>query len=162
MNEAVSLESSYVSFLVEGIDLVLPTVSNIKADITAVTNQDVVLTAEFADDVELKSSLYRIGETGEWKACPAGGVIVTENATVYFKAIDAAGNETTESYAVTNIQSASENVVSGRIVSAGESAFVSANTIYKDTTISGSSGLYSAPRPIITSSTLGKVSLILR
>ena len=46
----------------------------------------------FEDDNELSSSLYRVGENGEWKNY-SDGVTVTENTTVYFKAIDTAGNE---------------------------------------------------------------------
>jgi len=85
------------------IDIVAPTVSNIQASTTAMTNQKVVLTADFADDVELKQSLYRIGETDNWKDY-SEGVTVTENATVYFKAVDAAGNESEViSYTVSNI-----------------------------------------------------------
>ncbi|MBP5411477.1 MAG: hypothetical protein J6Y26_06190, partial [Lachnospiraceae bacterium] len=85
-------ESKYVSLRIVGIDHVAPTVSNVTADVTAVTNSDVIVTAEFADDVSLDKSLYRIGETGEWLGY-VDGVTVSENATVYFKAVDAAGNE---------------------------------------------------------------------
>ena len=64
-----------------------------------------IVTAEFADDVALASSLYRIGENGEWFDYDAeNGVTITENATVYFKAVDLAGNESEiASYEVTNI-----------------------------------------------------------
>ena len=82
----------------------LPTVSKIKADITAPTCRDVTVTAVFADDVALAESLYRIGETGAWTAYTKGGVTVSENTTVYFKAVDTGGNESEiESYKVTNI-----------------------------------------------------------
>ena len=84
-------------------DTTKPVISNVKANITALTNQNVTVTAEFADDVALASSLYKIGD-GAWTAYPAGGVVVTANATVYFKAIDTSGNESAISeYAVTNI-----------------------------------------------------------
>ena len=86
-----------------GPDLVAPTIGNIQASITAPTNHAVTVTAVFADDIELKSSLYRIGEAGEWKDY-GNGVPVDDNATVYFKAIDAAGNESeVASYTVANI-----------------------------------------------------------
>ena len=74
-------------------DTVKPTVSNVKASTTAPTNKSVTVTATFSDDVKLASSLYRIGSSGSWTAYPSGGVTVTQNSTVYFKAIDAAGNE---------------------------------------------------------------------
>ena len=81
----------------------LPTVSNIQASVTIPTNQDIVLTADFADDIELAQSLYRLGEAGEWTAY-VDGVTVTENCTVYFKAVDATGNESEiASYTVANI-----------------------------------------------------------
>ena len=72
-------------------DNVKPVVSNAKADVTAPTKQDVTVTAEFADDVELKSTLYRIDD-GEWQAY-TGGVAVDKNATVSFKAVDTSDNE---------------------------------------------------------------------
>ena len=84
-------------------DYVAPTVSNIKASTTALTNQNVVLTAVFADDVALAASLYRLGTDGAWTPY-TNGVTVTANTTVYFKAVDAAGNESmVESYKVDNI-----------------------------------------------------------
>jgi len=97
--DAAGNTSEVVSYAVTNIDSasgqdqVKPTVSNIVASITAPTNQDVIVTADFTDDVELASSLYKLGEDGVWTAYPEDGVPVTENATVYFKAIDTAGNE---------------------------------------------------------------------
>lgn len=70
-----------------------PTVSKIKADVTKPTSRDVIVTAVFKDDVGLAASLYRIGEDGEWTDYDKKGVTVTENATVYFKAVDIGGNE---------------------------------------------------------------------
>ena len=81
-----------------------PTVTKVKANITNQTTLDVIVTAVFSDDRGLASSLYRIGETGEWKTYEKSGVTVTENATVFFKAVDNAGNESEiVSYEVTNI-----------------------------------------------------------
>ena len=74
-------------------DTTKPMVSNVMASTQAPTNQNVIVTADFADDVEPAQSLYRIGESGTWTAYPEGGVTVTENATVFFKAVDATGNE---------------------------------------------------------------------
>ena len=73
-------------------DTTPPTVSNIAASTTEPTNGSVTVTAVFSDDVELKSSLYRIDD-GAWQDYPSGGVVVTENATVYFKAVDTSDNE---------------------------------------------------------------------
>ena len=84
-------------------DITAPTVSNITASTTSPTNQPVILTADYADDIELASSLYRIGENGEWQDY-VDGVTVTENTTVFFKAVDSTGNVSAEvSYTVGNI-----------------------------------------------------------
>ena len=85
-------------------DTAAPTVSNVKADIETPTNRDVTVTADFADDVKLTASLYRIGEDGEWRDYPDGGVTVKNNTTIYFKAIDAWDNESAlVSFTVANI-----------------------------------------------------------
>ena len=72
-------------------DTVAPTVSGIMASATGPTNQNVVVTAVFMDDVKLAQSLYRIGATGNWSVY-VDGVTVFENGTICFKAVDAAGN----------------------------------------------------------------------
>ena len=72
-------------------DTTPPTVTNIAASTTAPTNQNVTVTADFNDNVALKSKLYRIDD-GAWTDY-VDGVVVTENATVYFKAVDTSGNE---------------------------------------------------------------------
>ncbi|MBP5411614.1 MAG: pre-peptidase C-terminal domain-containing protein, partial [Lachnospiraceae bacterium] len=99
------VESKYTSLRVVGIDHVAPTVDNVAADVTDVTNGDVTVTAEFVDDVALASALYKLGETGDWLEYDyENGVLVKENTTVFFKAVDVAGNESeVASYTVTNI-----------------------------------------------------------
>jgi len=89
-NEA---NASYVVTNISGgaPDTTNPVVSNVKADITAPTNLDVTVTADFSDDVALAQSLYKIDD-GAWQDY-TGGVVVTENATVFFKAVDTSGNE---------------------------------------------------------------------
>ena len=84
-------------------DTIAPIVTDVKPSTTTPTKYPVTVTAVFSDNRELATSLYRIGETGEWKHY-SGGVTVEENATIYFKAVDAEGNESgIVSYAVTNI-----------------------------------------------------------
>ncbi|MBO7089189.1 MAG: hypothetical protein J6W70_04715, partial [Lentisphaeria bacterium] len=103
VNKNIKVESKYTSFRVVGIDKAPPTISNITADVTALTNGDVFVTAEFADNTALASSRYRIGENGEWLDY-MDGITVTENTTVYFHAVDIFGNTSDiVSYAVTNI-----------------------------------------------------------
>ena len=99
----LNLIDSVLVLSVQGEDSIAPTISNVKASITIPTNQPVIVTADFADDVELAQSLYKLGENGAWTAYSEGGVTVSENMTVYFKAVDAAGNESEESFSVTNI-----------------------------------------------------------
>ena len=106
VNPETKLESKYTSLRVVGIDNVLPTVSNVKADVITPTNGNVIVTAEFADDVQLDVAQYRIDEGGKWLDY-VDGVTVSENATVYFRAIDVAGNTSAiVPYDVTNIDKA--------------------------------------------------------
>ena len=100
MKKTLAVSHAAYKLKLDGEDLTLtvvenkpPTVKKIKADITKPTSRDVVVTAVFADDVGLAESLYRIGEDGEWTAYGKKGVTVTENATVFFKAVDIGGNE---------------------------------------------------------------------
>ncbi len=107
MNYTLTLTGSALSVEIDGTpdpDITKPVVSNVQASIITATNQNVTVTvtADFADDVAVASKLYRIGD-GAWTDY-ADGVTVTENATVYFKAIDTSSNESeVVSYAVTNI-----------------------------------------------------------
>ncbi|MBR2963451.1 MAG: AIDA repeat-containing protein, partial [Lentisphaeria bacterium] len=105
MNYTLTLTGSALSVEIDGTpdpDITKPVVSNVQASIITATNQNMTVTADFADDVAVASKLYRIGD-GAWTDY-TDGVTVTENATVYFKAIDTSSNESeVVSYAVTNI-----------------------------------------------------------
>jgi len=112
--DALSTEDAdYTLSLVDGtlslvvaskfVDTVPPVVSNVAQDKTDPTNQSVTVTATFTDNIGVTSALYKIGK-GEWLDYPVSGVVVTENATVYFKAVNEAGNESEiVSHEVTNI-----------------------------------------------------------
>lgn len=120
------------------VDSVAPTVSDIEADVTETTCGQVVITADFSDDVALASKLYRIGANGEWLEY-TDGVTVADNATVYFKAVDTSGNESVvASCTVSNI------VSSGFVLSGGQSAAVLPGRTLTDTVVSGGS-LYVSP-----------------
>ena len=107
----LNLIDSVLSLTVVAPDRVPPTVFDIVANITTPTNQNVTITASYNDDVELMSAVYRIGNDGEWLPY-IDGVTVTENTTVFFKAIDMAGNESTiSSYDVTNIDKVAPLIV---------------------------------------------------
>ena len=120
-------------------DTVAPTVTNITPN-TLEPAESVTITAVFADDGILTQSLYRIGETGQWQAYDEGGVTVTENTTVYFKAVDAAGNESEiATYEVTNIAEHTE-IISGLVLES-ESRFVESGQTYLNTTVCADANL---------------------
>ena len=85
-----------------------PKVFNVNADTVELTNRDVVVTAEFSDDQEMLTAYYRIGADGAWLVYDfETGVVLKSNATVYFKAVDDAGNVSeVVSYTVNNIDKA--------------------------------------------------------
>ena len=91
------------SFTVDYIDKEAPTAPVPAADIanTQPTNTDVIVTATFSDDTATKQ--YSVDGGTTWVAYADAGVTMTQNGTVQFKAIDAATNESTASYEVTNI-----------------------------------------------------------
>ena len=94
-------ESEVAEYTVANIDKVLPTIT-----VTPSTTEpaaSVTLTANYADNVGLATTIYKIGD-GEWTRYDGTGVTLTENATVYFRAFDTASNETNESYTVANIR----------------------------------------------------------
>ena len=62
---------------------------NVSADITELTNSDVILTADFSSDIIRKE--YSL-DNSFWKEYPADGVVVTENMAVYFRGFDIDGN----------------------------------------------------------------------
>ena len=75
------------------LDTTPPTVTSVTPSTTEPDVASVTVTAVFTDDIEVASALYKLGESGEWTAYPEGGVTMTENGTVYFKAVDTSGNE---------------------------------------------------------------------
>ena len=122
-------------------DTVAPIVFDVGVDNIMPTDRDVTVTAEFYDDVKLASTLYRIGETGEWQDY-TGGLVFSENATVYFKAVDTAGNESEiVGYEITNIDKDAPDVVSGLTVK-NDSKAVFASKTYLDTTLGFNGWLY--------------------
>ena len=94
-------ESEVAEYKVENIDKVPPTIT-----VTPSSTQpaaSVTLTADYADNVGLATTIYKIGD-GEWTRYDGTGITLTKNATVYFRAFDTASNETNESYTVANIR----------------------------------------------------------
>ena len=114
-------------------DLVAPTVSGIRLDVPAPTCWSVTVFADFHDDMALASKWYRIGRNGAWTEY-TDGVTVGENTVVYFKAVDAAGNESEiVSRTVSNITS------SGCTFSGGQTVDVLSASRFSDTVLSGGS-----------------------
>ena len=84
-------------------DTTKPTVTNVAADITGPTKDNVTVTADFNDDVEVKSKLYKIND-GAWQDYTGGVVVTDNNTTITFKAVDTSDNESNEaSITITNI-----------------------------------------------------------
>ncbi len=86
---------------VGNIDKVAPAITNIVADRTSWTNQNVTVTAQFTDNVSLATRQYKI-DSGSWQDY-TGGVTMTANGTIYFRATDTAGNETNAQHTISNI-----------------------------------------------------------
>lgn len=82
-------------------DMEIPTITQIAASTTAPTREAVTVSAVFSDNTGLASTQYKLGD-GAWTDY-TGAVTVTRNTTVYFKAVDTAGNEASAQYVVSNI-----------------------------------------------------------
>ena len=140
----LNLDDGILSVTVSGsamADTVAPKVFNLAGDICLLTDRDVTVTAEFSDDVELADTFCRIGESGEWTAY-AGGVTVSGNTVVYFKAVDAAGNESEiAGYTVSNIRKNPADVVSGLVLRNDADAVFDGKR-YADTTLDFNGWLY--------------------
>lgn len=91
-----------VSIDVDNIDKTAPEIKNITTTTTDITAESVFVDASFSDDKMLVSKLYKING-GDWQSYNNTPIEVKQNGTVYFKAIDAAGNEGVNSYTVNNI-----------------------------------------------------------
>ena len=89
--------------VIENIDKTAPEIT-VSADITALTNQDVTVSAAFTDNSnEFTSKLFSIDGGQTWEEYTEG-VKFTANGAVQFKAVDKAGNITvTEAFKVENI-----------------------------------------------------------
>ena len=93
--------SEAASYEVTNIDKVVPKAPTAKANTTALTNQDVTVTATFSADSAKKQ--YSL-DNKKWKTYSSKGVKMTDNGTVWFRGTDAAGNVSeVTSYEVTNI-----------------------------------------------------------
>jgi len=136
-----------VSDVKDIVDNVRPTVSNVQVSTTEQTYDPVVVTADFKDDLAVRSRLYKLGKDGEWLDY-ADGAVVTENTTVYLKAVDAAGNESEEaSCEVANILPLPDGAVVGYVVSS-KNLVVSADEFYLKTIVSGLVSLDDDPEAV--------------
>ena len=97
------------SLVVANIDKTAPIQPLASVDVTAVTNKDVTITATFSEDSVIKH--YKIGD-GEWQNY-VGAFSVSENGTIYFRAEDAAGNESSNELVISNIDKTSLAIPGG-------------------------------------------------
>ena len=96
--------SDIKSYKVTNIDRVPPEAPTASADIVEFTDEDVTVTAVYSDDTVTKQ--YSLDQK-TWKEYPAEGVVMPGNGSVYFRGLDAAGNESpVTEYVVANIKSA--------------------------------------------------------
>ena len=102
--------SAVVSHTVSNIDKVAPAITGVTQNVSTPTNQNVLVTASFADDARLESKQFRVSN-GPWQTYTSGAV-VTENATVTFRAIDSAGNSAVVNHTVSNIDKTAPTVTS--------------------------------------------------
>ena len=97
--------SEVTPYIVTNIDKTPPAPPVVSVDVTAPTIWTVTLRPIFSDDSVLK--LYSLDGQNYWLAdswlVDGNGFVMNENCTVYFRAIDAAGNVSDASYTVTNI-----------------------------------------------------------
>ena len=93
--------SDVTAFEVDNIDRIAPDAPSPFARTNELTNQDVFVFARFSGDSVTRE--YNING-GNWEEYPDDGVAMSENGTIYFRGIDAAGNESEiAGYEVTNI-----------------------------------------------------------
>ena len=98
--DAAGNASEVTSYEASNIDKIAPEAPTISADITALTNQNVTISATFRDD----SAQKQYSLDGENFLAYDNGVVMQENGTAYFRGIDEAGNiSDVTSYTVTNI-----------------------------------------------------------
>ncbi|MBO4512396.1 MAG: AIDA repeat-containing protein, partial [Victivallales bacterium] len=115
-------------------DTTPPTITNITANATSPTNGVVYVSADFADDRELSTALYRIDD-GEWCSYD-GPVAMEDNGIVYFKAIDTMGNVTQAQYEVTNIDTiAPEAPVATADVTEPTNGIVTVTAVFSDDSV---------------------------
>lgn len=99
--DAVGNVSEVTDYDVTNIDKIAPTVTNIVVSPSGLTNTDVSVTADYADNVAIQTRRYKIG-SGAWQNY-TGAFTVTNNAELTFEAVDTASNKTEVTYAISNI-----------------------------------------------------------
>ena len=101
--------SDVTTYQVTNIDKVAPSKPMAVANTAEPTNSDVTVTVTFSNDSAVKQ--YRIGN-GEWKNY-IESFTVSENGTIYFRAEDAVGNESTNELVISNIDKAAPEIPVG-------------------------------------------------
>ena len=108
--DAAGNVSEVAKYKVSNIDRTPPSKPLAQASTTAATSKSVTVTASFSLDSAVKQ--YSL-DSKTWKSY-SGGVTLSKNGTVYFRAIDAAGNiSEVTAYKVVNILSTTDLSASG-------------------------------------------------
>ena len=104
--DAVGNVSGITTFEVTNIDTERPEAPTLSADVTELTNTDVLVTAEFSEDSTRREYSF---DGYNWRTY-SGPVRFTSNGTAYFRGIDDAGNESElASYIVDYIDKSAPN-----------------------------------------------------
>ena len=135
--DAAGNVSEVAKYKVSNIDRTPPSKPLAKASTTAPTNKSVTVTASFSLDSAVKQ--YSL-DNKTWKSY-SGGVTLSKNGTVYFRAADAAGNwSEVASCTVFNILTTTDLSASGAVAPGQDASFtpkLAAAGLY---TVSGSMG----------------------
>ena len=121
------------------VDLIPPEKPIAIPSTTEITNKDITVSVTYSSDSTVKQ--YKIGENGAWVDYTQS-FAVRNNDTIYFRAEDAAGNESTNELVVANIDKTAPAVPGGfKETISGYNATLDWSDV-SDTGISGVKGYY--------------------
>jgi len=142
--DADGRESGITTVTVDNIDKVAPNAPYAYSSYTDMTNQDVTVFAMFSDDSVVRQYAIATTQMGEWLDYTDAGVVLSDNCRVYFRAVDAAGNESeVASIDVSNIDKVAPDAPTASVAAAVDaegivvSAAFSFDTVTKEYSLDG-------------------------